>query len=87
MITLDRKLIRGGVTPELLGQCLARHDARRPELERLRAYYEGRDPETLGRSLNGDSSHARLPHPYARYIALTAAGYLCGRPIRYAAPG
>ena len=84
MITLSRDLLANGVTPELLEACLKRHRALLPGLQRLRAYYEGRNPGILER---GQESATRLPHPFARYIALTTAGYLTGRPIRYEAPG
>ena len=86
MITISRELIRDGISAEVLTACLRRHDALLPELQRLRAYYEGRNPAIMERT-DGGSGQTRLPHPFARYIALTAAGYLTGRPIAYEAPG
>ncbi len=86
MITINRELIRGGIGTDVLSACLKRHNALLPEMQRLRAYYEGRNPGMLERPEDG-RSQMRLPHPFARYIALTAAGYLTGRPIAYEAPG
>ena len=86
MITIDRGLIRGGIGTDVLSACLKRHDALLPEMQRLRAYYEGKNPGIMERADEGRSP-ARLPHPFGRYIALTAAGYLTGRPVAYEAPG
>ena len=86
MITISRELIRDGIGTEVLTACLKRHDALLPDMQRLRAYYEGRNPAILERT-DGERGQMRLPHPFARYIALTTAGYLTGQPIRYSAPG
>lgn len=86
MITISRELIRDGVGTDILTACLKRHDALLPDLQRLRAYYEGKNPGILERT-EGEMGQTRIPHPFGRYIALTAAGYLTGRPIRYEAPG
>ena len=86
MITINRELIRDGIGTDVLSACLKRHDAMLPEMQRLRAYYEGRNPGILER-MDENRSQTRLPHPFGRYIALTAAGYLTGQPIAYEAPG
>ena len=86
MITISRELVRDGVGTDVLTACLKRHDALLPDMQRLRAYYEGRNPAILERA-DGERGQTRLPHPFGRYIALTAAGYLTGRPIAYEAPG
>ena len=86
MITINRELIRNGIGTDVLSACLKRHDAMLPEMQRLRAYYEGRNPGILER-VDESRSQTRLPHPFGRYIALTAAGYLTGQPIAYEAPG
>ncbi len=86
MITISRELIQDGIGVDILTACLKRHDALLPELQRLRAYYEGKNPGILERT-EGEAGQTRIPHPFGRYIALTAAGYLTGRPIRYEAPG
>ena len=86
MITISRELVCDGVGTDVLTACLKRHDALLPDMQRLRAYYEGRNPAILERA-DGERSQTRLPHPFGRYIALTAAGYLTGRPIAYEAPG
>ncbi len=87
MITIRRELIREGISTDVLEACLKRHAAEVPELRKLRAYYEGRNPEILERELPDGGGRTRLPHPYGRYIALTSAGYLTGRPIIYEAEG
>ena len=86
MITINRELISGGIGTNVLSACLKRHDALLPDLQRLRAYYEGRNPGIMDR-MDESRSQTRLPHPFGRYIALTAAGYLTGQPITYEAPG
>ena len=86
MITISRELVRDGVGTDVLTACLKRHDALLPDMQRLRAYYEGRNPAILERA-DGERGQTRLPHPFGRYIALTAAGCLTGRPIAYEAPG
>ncbi len=86
MITISRELIRDGVGTDILTACLKRHEAELPEMQRLRAYYEGKNPGILER-MDGERGQTRIPHPFGRYIALTAAGYLTGKPIRYEAPG
>ena len=86
MITLNRDCLRDGLTADIVAACLQRHRALLPGLARLRAYYEGRNPGIMERD-TGEREAARLPHPFARYIALTASGYLTGRPITYEAPG
>ncbi len=86
MITISRELVRDGIGTDVLTACLKRHDALLPDMQRLRAYYEGRNPAILERA-DGERGQTRLPHPFGRYIALTAAGYLTGRPIAYEAPG
>ena len=86
MITINRELIRGGVGTDVLTACLKRHGEALPDMQRLRAYYEGKNPGILERA-DGERGQTRLPHPFGRYIALTAAGYLTGKPIVYEAPG
>ena len=86
MITINRELIRGEVGTDVLTACLNRHGEALPEMQRLRAYYEGKNPGILERT-DGERGQTRLPHPFGRYIALTAAGYLTGKPIAYEAPG
>ena len=86
MITINRELIRDGIGADVLSACLKRHDAMLPDMQRLRAYYEGRNPGILER-VDESRSQTRLPHPFGRYIALTAAGYLTGQPIADEAPG
>ena len=87
MITIHQTWTGEDVPEEILAACLRRHLARLPEYARLRAYFEGNNPEIRVRELAGENADTRLPHPFGRYIALTAAGYLTGRPITYAAPG
>ena len=86
MITISRELVRDGISADVLSACLKRHDEELPEMQRLRAYYEGRNPGIMER-MDESRSQMRIPHPFGRYIALTAAGYLTGRPIAYEAPG
>ena len=86
MITLNRALAGDDVPWSVIAACLRRHLARAPELERLRAYYEGRNPAILSRTEADGRGDTRLPHPFARYIALTSSGYLTGRPIVYESP-
>ena len=66
MITINRELIRGGIGTDVLSACLKRHDAMLPEMQRLRAYYEGRNPGILER-VDESRSQTRLPHPFGRY--------------------
>ena len=87
VITLRRPPAGEAPAPDLIAACLRRRRALAPEYERLRAYYEGRNPTILSRAEDEGHGSTRLPHPFARYIALTSAGYLTGRPITYEAPG
>ena len=86
MITVNRALIGEDVPWSVIASCLRRHEAEVPQLERLRAYYEGRNPAILSRPEDDGRGDTRLPHPFARYIALTSSAYLVGRPIVYESP-
>ena len=87
MICMDREAVGPAPGWEALRWALREHRKALGRLERLRAYYEGQNPAILQKERGSGQPNLRLPHPFGRYITLTASGYLTGRPIRYASPG
>lgn len=84
MITIAKEYYTGG-PPDLtmLQNCVTRHLAEIPRLEKLKAYWDNRNPGITEKTRRTGQADVRTPHAFARYIVLMASGYLVGQPVRY----
>lgn len=87
MITRPKQDFAGSrPSAALLESCLKEHFTLVHRLERLRAYYDGRQ-DIFQRRRSPGLPNLRIMHAYPRYISTMAAGYLIGSPVQYAADG
>lgn len=82
---LDERIIKDGITAEILAVLIRQHENKAEHFNRLYDYYRGRHAILDRRRNSKNSANNRIVCNHAKYIVDISTAYIVGNPLKYEA--
>ncbi len=81
---IDEKVIRNGITPEILYKLITKHERGLEKYAKMRRYYRGEHDILKRRRSSDGTANNKIVCNFAKYITNMSTSYLIGVPVSYA---